>query len=173
MKTTPKQLEVLTKRLSNNKHKHHFNHMFLLWPNTQVMSVNLIRWVGTEVVYPGEKEPLIFRVFSTVGESLERSFRSERNERKWLCVMIRGLIHNGSQVMLLNVRNANGGHWECENEPFETWRPSSPGSLHIGLRHRDITICQARLAELMLTPWDRRILGDDIKFVVPGRKSIA
>ncbi len=173
MEKTQKQLKVLIKKLSNYRYMHYFYHMFLLWPNTQILSVNLLRWVGTEVVYPGEKEPLVFRIFNAVGESLDKSFRIEKNERKWLYAMIRGLIHNGSQVMLLNVRSANGGHWKCESEPFETWRPSSPGSLHIGLRRRDETVWQARFARLILTSWDRRILGDDIKFVVPRRKHIA
>jgi hypothetical protein len=123
-------------------------YVYLLWPGSKILLLELARRLGDEISLPGEPVSLLAGSLAAGAENFYRR-KGYYDSATWdghvFVHFYQGVFCRAAAVFGCRVRTAAGGCWEVAQQPFLDWRLENPGEIEVGWQ-----------AEVLPTPADGR-----------------
>jgi hypothetical protein len=109
-------------------------YLWMLWPGSKVLLLELARRLGDEITLPGESVSLLADSLAAGANNFYRC-KGRYNPATWCHNLFQhyyqGVFSRAALVYGCRAQTANGGYWEVEQVPYLDWRLENPGALEV------------------------------------------
>ena len=109
-------------------------YLYLLWPASEVLLLELARRLGDEISLPGAPVPLLT---GSLAEGAENFYRRKGRysaatwDQNVFLHFFQGMFCRAAAVFGCQVRTSGGECWEVEQRPYLDWRLEYPGGIEV------------------------------------------
>jgi len=109
-------------------------YLYMLWPGSEGLLLELARRVGEEISLPGEPVSLLACSLAEGANNFYRR-KGRYNSATWdqnvFLHYFQGVFCRAAAVFGCRVRASNGGCWELTEQPYLDWRLENPGNIEV------------------------------------------
>ena len=109
-------------------------YLYILWPESRGLLLELSRRLGDEVRLPGARVSLLADCLAEGAENFYRCkgrYHSTTWDSNVFLHFFQGVFFQAAAVFDCQVRTAPGGCWEAAHMPYLDWRLENPGAIEV------------------------------------------
>lgn len=150
---------ILASALCRSRRRNFVRHyLFLLWPDSERLLLELARRIGGEVNLPGDRQSLLAACLSAGAGNFyrrkSRRYHPAAWDQKVFLDFFHGVFRQAAAIYDCRVLTREGAWWEAIYLPYLDWRRRHPGEIEICWQSRDFPVVDraaVRLCRLVLS----------------------